>query len=59
MDERSPLLKHDATDANRDLTMVTVSGCETSLQKSDVDELQSLLNKAQTVLKNQAEDSAA
>lgn len=64
MEENVPLLKKqnvaaNANTDNGDLNMVaSISGCQTSLQTNDVDELQTLLDKAQTVLKNQSEETS-
>ena len=65
MGERLPLLHiHPATEytsaSNGDLSMTAsmASGCETSLQVTDVDELQSLLDKAQALLREYTEETA-
>ena len=64
MGERLPLLHiHPATQntsaSNGDLNVTAsmASGCDTSLQVTDVDELQSLLDKAQTLLRDYTEET--
>ena len=64
MGERLPLLHiHPTTEntsaINGDLNMTAsmASGCDTSLQVTDVDELQSLLDKAQTLLRDYTEET--
>ena len=65
MDETTFLLQNQnvnerANGENINLTAVTsLSGCEASLQKSEVHELQILLDKAQTLLENQSDENSA
>ena len=57
---QTPTLNDNANVENSNRSVAaSVSFCESSLQKSEVDELQGLLDKAQTLLKNQPEENAA
>ena len=57
---QTPNLNESANGENNNPSMVaSVSCCEASLQKSEVDELKNLLEKAQTLLKSQPEENAA